>query len=97
MTQSNRPFKDVHALLHELTSAQDQTSQRIDARQPVSITLLIQPLDLDFQPIGDPFRALSRDLSMNGVGFLNLETVNYEFVRISMVDFNATLVARVRH
>ncbi len=97
MTQRDQPFDDVNALIHELTTAQDESGKRGNSRQPHSLSLLIQPLDLDFQPIGDPFRVLSRDVSPTGVGFLNLEAVQYEFVRISLVDFNACLVARVRH
>lgn len=97
MTDSDQPFEDVNALIHKLTTAQNESSRRDNSRQPHSLLLLIQPLDLDFQPVGDPFRALSRDISLTGAGFLNLESVKYEFVRVSLLDFNASLVARVRH
>jgi len=97
MTGSDPPFEDVNELIRELTAAQKDSSRRGTDRQPHSLSLMVQPLDLDFQPVGDPFRALSRDISDSGVGFLNLEAVPYEFVRVSLVDFNASMVARVRH
>ena len=97
MTDSEQPFEDVNALIRELTTAQEDSSRRGNSRQPHSLSLMIQPLDLDFQPVGDSFRALSRDISTSGVGFLNLEAIPHEFVRVSLVDFNASLVARVRH
>ena len=97
MTDSDQPFEDVNELIRELTAAQKDSSRRGADWQPHRLSLMVQPLDLDFQPVGDPFRALSRDISASGVGFLNREAVPYEFVRVSLVDFSASMVARVRH
>lgn len=97
MTDSDQPFENVNALIRELTAAQEDSSRRGNSRQPHSLSLMIQPLDLDFQPVGDAFQVISRDISASGVGFLNLEVIPHEFVRVSLIDFNASLVARVRH
>ncbi len=57
----------------------------------------IQPLDLDFQPDGDSFWAMTRDISLRGIGFVNPEPVTHDFIRIGVLDFDKTIIARVCH
>jgi len=90
---------DFLSLLTELTNASEQNigKRRKSRREPRSISLRIQPLDLDFCPDGEPFWAVSRDISSGGLGFVNSEPLQHEFVRIGLFDQAATMIARVCH
>lgn len=98
-TNQQAVSNDFLSLLNELTNAseQDTGNRRKRRRAPRSVSLRIQPLDLDFCPDGDPFWAVSRDISSVGLGFLNGEPLQHEFVRIGLFDQTATMIARVCH
>ena len=87
------------SLLCEFTEASENNAKkrRKQSREPRSISLRIQPLDLDFCPDGEPFWAVSRDISAVGLGFVNGEPIQHEFVRIGLFDQTATMIARVSH
>lgn len=88
-------------LLIELTSGSNEEKskkkQRKHKRQPRSISLSIQPLDLDFCPDGEAFWAVSRDVGNGGLGFINSEPIQHEYVRIGLFEEEATMIARVCH
>lgn len=90
---------DFLRLLSELTNATAENTgkRRKRRREPRSISLRIQPLDLDFCSDGEPFWAVSRDISSGGLGFVNNEPIQHEFVRIGLFDETATMIARVCH
>ena len=101
MTQENRPAasetKEFRTLLREMTTPYRMDNRRAHKRIPRSISLTVQPLDMDFQPDGEPFWALSRDISLRGLAFVNSEPVAHEFVRIGLLEYDATIIAKVRH
>lgn len=87
-------------LLTELTSGHNEKrakNKRRNRREPRSVSLRIQPLDLDFCPDGEAFWAVSRDVSNGGLGFINSEPIQHEYVRIGLFEENATMIARVCH
>lgn len=87
-------------LLTTLTTGSDEKSkkkQRKHRREPRSISLQIQPLDLDFCPDGEAFWAVSRDVSNGGLGFINSEPISHEYVRIGLFEEKATMIARICH
>ena len=86
-------------LLTELTSGPENhvKNKRRSRREPRSVSLSIQPLDLDFCPDGEAFWAVSRDVSNGGLGFVNSEPIQHEYVRIGLFDEAATMIARVCH
>ncbi len=47
------------------------SQSRSEQREPRSLSLEILPLDDDFQPAGNPFWSVSRDVSVQGLGVLN--------------------------
>ncbi|QDT10284.1 hypothetical protein [Planctomycetes bacterium K23_9] len=60
--------------------------QRISVRQQVLQPIAVQPLNEHFEPIDAPFEALSRDVSVAGVGFFATEAVNTQWLSL---DFTA--------
>lgn len=97
MTQHKRRPPEFRTLLRELTTPFRTDNRRSHHRVPRSISLMVQPLDLDFQPNGEPFWALTRDISLKGLGFINPEPITHEFVRLGLLDYDATIIAQVRH
>ncbi|NND99871.1 MAG: hypothetical protein HKN47_21330 [Pirellulaceae bacterium] len=57
--------------------------QRISERQQILQPISVQSLDDQFQPVGTPFEALSRDVSVSGVGFFSIEPVDARFIKIT--------------
>lgn len=92
---STSSVQDFHRLLHELT-LDPEPEKRDQNRTNRTLSLEVQPLDMDFQPDGPRFYAVTRDLSKDGLGFVNAEPFSHEFVRIGIPDHSdATIIARV--
>ena len=84
--------------LNHLSNIDPHVERRNDARTPRSVSLEIQPLNMDFQPDGESFYALSRDVSSNGLGFVNSDPLSHEYIRIGMPEqTEATIIAKVRY
>ncbi len=75
----------------------NSSCRRQFCRHSVRVTLSIQPLTSDFRPDGDGFSAMSSDISLKGMAFVNPEALVHEFVRISFSQFGISAIARVRH
>jgi hypothetical protein len=73
------------------------SQSRSEQREPRSLSLEIQPLDDDFQPTGNPFWSVSRDVSVHGLGFLMPDQVEHRYLRISLFDNQSSVIAEVRH
>ncbi len=71
--------------------------KRREERVATSLSLMIQPLDFDFRPDGEPFWALSRDISSRGLGFVNPEPIQHRYVRLELIEHGASTIARVCH
>ncbi len=96
--QSKPKDHSFFRLIQELTTGdQPHDSRRRHRREPKSISLRIQPLDLDYRPDGEPFWAVSRDISHKGLGFVNPEPVVHEFVRIGLFEQEIAVIAKVCH
>jgi hypothetical protein len=50
--------------------------KRSKPRRQVTAPLIVQPLNEKSQPLGEPFRALTRDISTEGIGFLHTRKVD---------------------
>ncbi len=63
---------------------------------PRSLVLIIQPLDNDLQPVGKAFKAVTRDVSATGLGFLHETPFPTNFIRIGATEQSmAQSLARV--
>lgn len=58
--------------------------------------MAVQPLDTERKPIGKPLKALTRDISADGLGFIHPTPFPTEFVEIRNVEnSHSYAVARV--
>ena len=89
---SPRKFVQV---LRQLTS--DAKDTRSSNRYPKRLSLSIQPLDEDFLPDGEPFFAISSDMSKRGMGFILDEPMVHTHLRITLKDDNVSVIAELRH
>ena len=77
--------------------SQPAASCREDVRHPKSISVIVQPLDDDFLSDGEPFWVMSRDVSRKGIAFVNVLPTQHQYVRLRMLDYDASAVCRVCH
>jgi len=91
---SSKGFREFVAAVSRRTPADNRRQHR---RDPVSISIRITPLDCDFQPDGDSFWTMSRDISLKGLGFVNPEPIEHRFIRIGLRDEGAKVTAKVCH
>ena len=72
-------------------------SVRRHPRTERSISISVQPLNDDFQPDGDLFWVVSRDISIKGIGLICHEPVAHGYVRIGLMNEAVTVIGKVRH
>jgi len=72
-------------------------SRRNNPRTTRSISVSIQPLDDDFQPKGQMFWVVSRDVSTKGMGLICHEPIQCEHVRVGLMNEHVTAISKVRH
>jgi len=73
---------DFRKLLQAITEFPPEQDRRKINRVPRSLVVSVQPLDNNMQPTGACFKAVSRDISTNGMGFFQNEPFPTSFVRI---------------
>lgn len=76
---------------------QEFRNTRAHERTTRSISVSIQPLDEDFQPVGDLFWVVSRDISPKGMGLICHEPFTFDYVRTGLLNEQITVISRVRH
>ena len=72
-------------------------TRRNHTRSTRSISISLQPLDADFQPTGDTFWVVSRDISISGMGLICHEPIRCDHIRVGLMNEHVTAIARVRH
>jgi hypothetical protein len=58
--------------------------RRTDKRRPVVLDVIAVPLDQDQQPCGEPFMALTRNISRGGIAILHTEKVTAPYLLLKM-------------
>lgn len=58
-------------------------------RYQVTLPLIVQPVDAEMKPIGEPFRALTRDISTEGVGFYHTRKIDAQFAALEIENAQA--------
>jgi hypothetical protein len=76
--------------------------RRAEQRESVAVPVLVQPLDLDLQPLGGPFEAVTRDVSPSGIGLFvsrSIEVPSWMTVTIRTPETlrELRLIAHVEH
>jgi hypothetical protein len=77
----------------------DYSQKRNSVGRPARVFEAVAvPLDETLQPIGDPFLALTRSVSLARVSLVHTEPIHASFLRVSLevVNLGATMVAKVR-
>ena len=75
--------------------------RRVEPRESVAIPIRLCPLDESFEPQGDEFNAVTRDVSCSGIGVFHTRTIETPFVKITIAapetGHQMNLLARVEH
>ena len=96
-TEKSPQPKLLHFLREVIQSDLNEECKRQFRRHSARLTLLIQPLTEDFQPDGESFNAVSSDLSLKGMAFVNPEEITHEFVRVTFDNLNVSVICKVQH
>ena len=96
--ESARTYSSPRRFVHVIQHMVDVTdSRRENHRVPKRLSLSIQPLTDDFGPDGEPFLAISSDLSKRGMGFISDDPMVHDFVRITILERDVSVIAQIRH
>ena len=71
-----RLMKAYHALYHE--------DRRLTTRQQISVPVRVCPVNENGDAVGEPYLAVTRDISSGGVGFFTVVKPETKFVSIQM-------------
>lgn len=66
-------------------------------RELRSFSVTLQPLNDNFEPIGEPTWVVSRDLSQNGMGVISQDLIEHNYVRIRLPDDSRSVIGNIRH
>jgi hypothetical protein len=73
--------------------------RREELRQMIVVSAIVQPVDENHQPIGEPVAMVTRDITARGVGLVHEEPLWHERVAIRLdaegLDVNEILIADV--
>jgi len=71
--------------------------RRSEERHPMLVPVLVQPVDEQFRPIGEPFAVATRDISQKGIGLVHSEPIDHRLVtlRMSLAGEELNVVARL--
>lgn len=72
--------------------------RRSDRRHLMAIPVLVQPVDEQFNAVGAPFTAITRDISPIGIGLVHTEPIEQEMLalRMSLAGEEVNLAAEVK-
>jgi len=72
----------VERLVRETVLA--RVEERREPRHKIAIEVLAQPLDPDFQPTSEPFKAMSRDISAGGLGLVHTRSISDKHLLVKL-------------
>lgn len=72
--------------------------RRMEERYLMLVPVLAQPLDAEFRPMGEPFLAVTRDISRGGIGLVHSHPIRSPMVslRMSLAGEEVKVVAKVK-
>ena len=82
------PPKAVIGFVERLTSGvfTPGKERRKEPRYSVATIVEVQPLDEAFQPEGDAFRVVTRDISASGIGILDSRPVHSKYLAVQLTS-----------
>lgn len=54
-------------------------------RYKLTIEVWVQPVDSNFVPLGDPFTAVSRDVSTGGIGLMHTRAIRDQYLWLRLI------------
>lgn len=79
------------------TEPSEFPSVRRHPRRLRSISISVQPLNDDFQPDGDLFWVVSRDISTRGLGLICPDAIGHGYVRVGLMNESVSVIGNVQH
>ncbi|MBC8355482.1 MAG: PilZ domain-containing protein [Planctomycetes bacterium] len=73
----------VHRLADE--TLRDHLEERRFPRYKLTVEVWVQPVNDDFEPLGEPFTAISRDISAGGIGIMHTRAVRDKHLWLRLV------------
>lgn len=64
--------------------------KRSKSRLPIDLPLIVLPLNINFDACGEPFRAVSFDITTNGIGFIHSRRILAPFAAIEIQQVSET-------
>lgn len=93
------PAELVSFVERQLRNAQPYrgVERRSDRRFLMVVPVLVQPVDEHYHPVGDPFAAVTRDVSPKGIGLVHLEPIDHTLValHLTLADEEVDVAAEV--
>ena len=83
-------FDWAERLVHELASC--DTELRKDPRHKLTAEVVVRPVNGAGTIFGEPFRAVTTDISRSGIGFLYSRAVTDKYVCVTFRDGSGTCV-----
>ena len=68
----------VHRVAEE--TLRDHVEERQFPRYKLTVEVWVQPVNSDFEPLGDPFTAVSRDISTSGIGLMHTRAIRDKYL-----------------
>ncbi|MHC4402874.1 MAG: PilZ domain-containing protein [Planctomycetota bacterium] len=80
------PAELVSFVERQIREAQlyDGVERRSERRHLVAVPVLVQPVDAEFNATGAPFAAVTRDISLTGVGLVHGEPIDPQLLALRM-------------
>lgn len=102
-TQRFRPLQPPAELLsfveRQIRTAHSYAGaeRRMKQRYLIAVPVTVQPLDRRLKPVGDPFPAVTRDISPTGIGVVHVEPLKPQLLALGMeiADEQVNLVVEV--
>ena len=60
--------------------------RRSEQRFPIALPVMVRPIGDDLQSAGEPFMAVTKDISTRGIGLLHYEPISSKFLAIRLTD-----------
>lgn len=89
------PPDAAYHLVREMHTTFRLHEKRRGARYPVASTILVDMLDEASRPRNEPFLAVLRDISANGISFVHTRAITPGLMRIEFADANDRMPALV--
>jgi len=99
----NHPPEKVVSFVQRLVQevgAPSKQDRRSQPRKAICVPVIVHPLDEQFQPRGEPFSAVTKDISGGGVGLIHSEVIDSAYLQIEFTIPNEqqmSLLGHVRH